>query len=140
MVTYLISNFIVPHSQSFEKEEVKMTCLLNKNLSFELVEKERVFALLSVSPIYEYDTNNQRTDRIVAWRYTVANTESFEKYSIKVTSANPIIAPELLKAKRDFGEKFFVEFENATIKMYRSGNGTFEDSIKADSVDFVEDN
>lgn len=117
-----------------------MTKLLNVAIPFELVEEKQKFALLSIRPVYKYDMNGKKTEVIVSWKYSVANVDSFEKYDIKVASANPIIAPELLKTKRDFGERMFVQFENATIKMYRSSNGTLEDSIKADSIDFVEDN
>lgn len=117
-----------------------MTKLLNLNIPFELVENKKEFALISVAPVYEYDANSKKTDRIIAYRYTVVNLDSFERYRIKVAGATPIIAPELLRTKRDFGEKLFVQFENATIKMYRASNGSFEDSIKADAVDFIENN
>ena len=115
-----------------------MTRLLNVDIPLNIIEKCENFALLSISPVFKYDAVGNKTDVQVAWRYNVANADSFERYSIKVVSDLPIIDANLLKTKRALGEKSFVKFTNAVIKMYRANNGEFCDSIKADFVDFVE--
>lgn len=115
-----------------------MTILLNKMIPFEVIEGERVFVLLDLIPVYEYDSSNNRTANIIGWRYFVVNTESYEKYRIKVAESKPLISRKDLQAKREAGVKFFVEFTNAFLKMYRSSTGTFEDSITAESISFAE--
>ena len=117
-----------------------MTILNNREIPIEVIETERVFVLLDVSPVYEYDLDNKRTDKILGWAYTVANTESFEKYKVKVNNVKPLISHEALIANRENGIKTFVEFDNAVVKMYWSTiKKTFEDSFKADGVSLVKD-
>lgn len=116
-----------------------MTILSNREIPMEVIETERVFVLLDVSPVYEYDSENKRTDKIFGWAYTVANIESFEKYKIKVIGVKPLISHDALVAKREKGVKTLVEFDNAVIKMYWStAKKSFEDSFKADGISFVE--
>lgn len=115
-----------------------MTRLNNRDIPIEVLERGKGYVLLDISPVYEYDSENKRTDKIVGWAYTVANTESFEKYRIKVAGARPIIARDALIAKRENGIKTFVEFDNAVVKMYwSSSTKTFEDSFKADGISLV---
>lgn len=116
-----------------------MSILNNHEIPIEVIETERVFVLLDISPVYEYDSENKRTDKVLGWAYTVANIESFEKYKIKVTGVKPLISHEALVAKRENGIKTFVEFDNAVVKMYWStAKKSFEDSFKADGISFVE--
>lgn len=114
-----------------------MTKLLNLEIPIELIEKTDIFALLGVYPVYQY-LNGEKIDNIIAYKYSVVNVESFERYVVKVAGASPIIAPELLKSKRDLGGKEFVRFSNCRLKLYRSQSGSYEDSIKADNVEFAE--
>lgn len=116
-----------------------MTILSNREIPLVVFETERVYVLLDISPVNEYDSDNNRTDKIIGWSYVVANTESFEKYKIKVAGAKPLISRDALIAKRENGIKTFVEFDNAVVKMYWStSKKSFEDSFKADSINFVE--
>lgn len=112
--------------------------LLNKPLSLTVIESEGTYVLLEVKPDNEYDENSKRTDKIVSISYIVVNIDSFEKYRIKVANTKPLIDNAELQKKRNNGEKVFVEFQNPTIKMYRSQTGTYEDSFKADDISFVE--
>lgn len=114
-----------------------MTKLLNLEIPMELIEKTDVFALLGVYPVYQY-VNGEKIDKIIAWKYSVVNVDTFERYIVKVAGASPIIAPDLLKSKRDLGAKEFVRFSNCRLKLYRSQSGSYEDSIKADNVEFAE--
>lgn len=115
-----------------------MTKLSNKEIPIEVLETERVYVLLDIAPVYEYDSENKKTDKVLGWAYTVANTDSFEKYRIKVAGTKPIISRDALIAKRENGIKTFVEFDNATVKMYWSASTkTYEDSFKADGISLV---
>lgn len=116
-----------------------MTKLKGKEIPMNVLEKEAVYVLLDVSPVYEYDLENKRTDRILGWNYSVANTDSFEKYRIKVLGSKPIVTASVLKTKIDNGIKTFVEFENAVVKLYWSNSKkSLEDSFKADNISVVE--
>lgn len=113
--------------------------LLQKNIAIEVIEPERVFVLLLVTPVYAYGPDGKPTDTIVGYKYTVVNIDSFEKYEIKVEGTKPLISAELLAEKRENGEKLYVEFENATIRMYwNSRLNAYADSFKADGIHFVE--
>lgn len=113
--------------------------LLNKSIIIEAIEPERVFVLLKVGPVFAYGPDGKPTETIIGFKYTVVNTDSFEKYVIKVEGTKPLISDELLIEKRERGEKVYVEFENATIKMYwNSTLSTYADSFRADAIRFVE--
>ncbi len=114
------------------------TKLINRDIPIEVIEGERVYILLYVMAIFLYDSNNKPTDTITGYKYTVVNTESFERYQIKVEGTKPLISAELLAEKRERGEKIYVEFENATVKMYwNSKMNSYADSFKADAINFV---
>lgn len=113
--------------------------LLNKEIPLYIIDHEMVFILLGLKVIKEYDTDGKPTENITGFRYTVVNTDSFEKYEIKVEGTKPLISAELLAEKRENGEKVYVEFENATLKMYwNSRLNAYADSFKADGIHFVE--
>lgn len=113
--------------------------LINKAVPIEVLEPERVYLLTGVSPVLLYGSDKKPTDTIVGYKYTVVNIESFEKYVIKVEGTKPLISAELLAEKREKGEKVYVEFDNATIKMYwNSKVNSYADSFKADAIHFVE--
>lgn len=115
-----------------------MTKLAYKNIPLIVIESERVFILLMSKAIPEYDLNNQPTDKIIGYFYEVVNTESFERYRIKVLGKKPLMTPEELQERRDRGEKIAVEFENATIKMYWNRNTkSYEDTLSADGISIV---
>lgn len=111
-----------------------------KNIPLRYIEPELVFILLQISVIPEYDLNNKPTDNIVGYSYEVVNTDSFEKYKIKVLGKKPLMSPEELQKKRDQGEKIAVEFENATVKMYWNRQmNSYADTFSADGISLVTD-
>lgn len=117
-----------------------MTILAYKVIPLLIIENELVFILLSIKPIPEYDLNNQPTDKIIGYSYEVVNTESFERYRIKVLGKKPLMTPDELQERRDRGEKIAVEFENATIKMYwNKTTKSYEDTLSADGISIVTD-
>ncbi len=112
----------------------KNSLLLNRELPFQIIESESVFALLAEKPYVKYE-NNKPTNEVIGYRYSVVNTESFEKYDFKVEGTNPLISSDLLLDKREKGAKIFVEFDNPTIKMYwNSAMNCYMDSLKADGI------
>ncbi|WP_075721961.1 hypothetical protein [Roseburia sp. 499] len=113
--------------------------LVNKDIAIEVIEPERVYVLLEVAPVYDYGPDGKPTETVIGHKHTVVNIDSFEKYVIKVAGTKPLISAELLAEKRENGEKVYVEFENATIKMYwNSRLNAYADSFKADGIHFVE--
>lgn len=113
--------------------------LINTDISMEVVEPDPIYVAIDVTPVRAYGPDNKPTETIIGHKYTVVNTASFEKYAIKVLGTKPLISAELLMEKREKGEKVYVEFENATVKMYwNSRLNTYADSFRADAIRFVE--
>ena len=118
----------------------KLTKLAYREIPLRLIEPELVFILLRMKVIPEYDQNNRPTDNIIGYSYEVVNTDSFEKYNVKVLGQKPLMSPEELQERRDQGEKIAVEFENATIKMYWNKQlNSYADTFSADSISLVTD-
>lgn len=118
----------------------KLTKLAYKDVPLIFIEPELVFILLGMKVIPEYDQNNRPTDNIIGYSYEVVNTDSFEKYNVKVLGQKPLMSPEELQERRDQGEKIAVEFENATIKMYWNKQlNSYADTFSADSISLVTD-
>ena len=114
------------------------TKLAYKNIPLYIIEPEQLFALLQIKAVPAYDENHKPTSNIVGYSYTVANTDSFEKYNIKVLGGKPLMSPEELRERREKGERFIVEFDNATVKMYWDREAkTYADSYSADGISFV---
>ena len=105
---------------SAKKIALELTSLMGSNR----------FALLGVAPVFEY-VDKQRTDRIVAIRYTVANPETFENFEVKVSTTKPIVSQEIID---NVEERIFVSFENAFVKPYKIEFGKAICSVTADSV------
>lgn len=111
----------------------------NTNIPLYIFLSETVYALLDVSPVNEYDSQNQKTDKIVGFKYTVANIETFDRLSVKVVGVKPLLSREELANRRENGEKIYVEFDNATVTMYWSNfTKSYADSFKADGISIVE--
>ena len=112
----------------------RKTLLLNREIPFWVIESEGVFVLILLKPYFRYE-NNKPTKDILGYKYTVVNTESFEKYEFKVEGDKPLISADLLIDKRERGEKVYVEFDNPTIKVYwNSAMNCYMDSLKADGI------
>lgn len=112
----------------------RKTLLLNREIPFRVIESEGVFVLILLKPYFRYE-NNKPTKDILGYKYTVVNTESFEKYEFKVEGDKPLISADLLIDKRERGEKVYVEFDNPTIKVYwNSAMNCYMDSLKADGI------
>lgn len=88
------------------------------------------YALLSVAPIYDY-VEGQRSDSVIATRYSVANPETFEKFDVKVANTKAIVSQDIIDS---VDERVWVAFENAQVKPYRIEYGKAICSVTADSV------
>lgn len=114
--------------------------LAYQEIPMRFIEPELIYMLLRINEIPEYDLNNKPTDNIVGYSYEVVNTDSFEKYKIKVLGKKPLMSPEELQKRRDQGEKIAVEFENATVKMYWNKQmNSYADTFSADGISLVTD-
>lgn len=112
--------------------------IMGRIIALLAIMSEEVFALLNVNVRYMYDSENNRTNQISGYVYTVANTDTFERINVFVEQKKPLISNEELQKQRENGEKIFVEFDNAVIKPYFSTRTkTMEDSISAQAIQLV---
>lgn len=110
-------------------------CLRNKVVPMAVIETEQVYALLEIKKVYEYTGSSNKTNKVVGYAYTVANIASYEKYTFKVPHVVPLMPPEELQAHREMDEKVFVEFENASVKLYWSTySNSYQESFTADNI------
>lgn len=93
------------------------------------------FALLNVSPVYEYEAG-KRTENVIGTKYNVADPETFEKFDVKVMSLKPVITQEQLEAEE---ERVWVEFNGAIVKPFKAEFGSALCTVTADSVWIVKD-
>lgn len=113
--------------------------LTNRAIPLQAVFPEDVYILMGVKILYEYDSENKKTDIVSGYAYDVVNTATFDKITVKIPKKAAIIEPEELQKKRESGERVFVEFVNAFVKQYFSNysNG-FCDTFSADDIKLVE--
>lgn len=87
--------------------------------------------LVDVQPWHPYENGNVDKTALLGHKYTVAETGSYEKFTVKVSSATPIITPEQLEAAK---EPIFVAFKDCFAKPYRNQNGMYDLSFTAATV------
>lgn len=113
--------------------------LTNRAIKLSAVFPEAVYILIEVRTLYEYDSENKKTNIISGYAYDVVNTATFDKITVKILKKTAIIEPEELQKKRENGERVFVEFVNAKIKQYYSNySNSFCDTFSADDIKLVE--
>lgn len=87
--------------------------------------------LTDVQPWYAYENGKVDKTSLLGHKYTVAETGSYEKFTVKVSSPTPIITPEQLEAAKD---PIFVAFKDCFAKPYRNQNGMYDLSFTASTV------
>ncbi len=114
--------------------------LLGHDIPLESIVEEKVYLLLDFSPTYEYDSeNNKRTDKLNGYAYVLVNTNSFDKFTVKIKEKKPLMNHDALIEKREKGEKVFVELTDATVRAYWSSvNKEYLDSFKASGLSLVD--
>lgn len=117
--------------------------LLKTLIPFEVIFKDGRFLLVGIEPDFEYE-NNQRTEKIIGYKYEVVDTVDFDKIKVKIKGQKkPLMTSERLEELRENGEKIVVEFINGVDKLYirRSGNmSSVEDSFSAEDIKLAEEN
>lgn len=87
--------------------------------------------LVDVLPSYAYDSNGQKTSNICAYKYVVCVPKlSLDKISIKIDG-------DLLIEKPDGNSFPVVEFDDLTLSLYWSKNGSYQVSAKASGIRLV---
>lgn len=110
-----------------------MISISSLNIPLEVIFENNTFILLNVREAKEYE-NGKVTANIIGYRYEVVDTETFEKFIVKVLGTTTVISQETIdKAPK----KIKVNFSNAFAKPYRTPSGFYELSIKADSISIV---
>ena len=98
-----------------------------------------VMMLVQIRPVWIYN-DGERTDEVGSNIYDCVDLFSFDRISIKVAEAKPLIAPDELLERREAGEKFYVEIVEGTVTAYYAERtNSIEDSFKAKSVKMVTD-
>lgn len=88
------------------------------------------FAVLAVAPVYAY-VDGKKTETVIATKYTVANSETFVNFDVKVNQTVPVVTQEQIDAS---DERFWVSFTNAVVRPYKVEFGNVLCSVTADSV------
>lgn len=100
------------------------------NIPLNVITEGANLILLEVVPYYAY-VDGKKTDTLKGYRYTVVEDETFEKLSIKIESATPIVSSEQLASAKSH---VLVTFDKAFAKPYRTNSGDFELSISASNM------
>lgn len=91
--------------------------------------------LLNMAPGYDY-VDGKRTDTQSHIKYeTVFLDNAFEKVLVKVPETKPVITREQLAQQ---GGRLKVKFKNLSGKYYRTSNGEYALSCRADGVEVIQ--
>lgn len=88
------------------------------------------FIVKQVSPVYDYE-KGVKTDKVVAYRYSLVDPEMFEPFDVKVEGTTPVVTNEMVADREN---RIWVALENAIIKPYEMKYGKVKFSISADSI------
>lgn len=100
--------------------------------------KETVYYLNALTPRLRYK-DGKRLDEILGYVYIVTNTMTFDQIRVFIPGLKPLIEPDTLMELQEAGERRFVEFHKAVLRpYYNEHTRSIEDSIRAESVQFVE--
>ncbi len=101
-----------------------------KELPLEPVIRYAPIWLVNIAPWKQY-VDGKRTDVQLGYSYTVVETNTFEKFTVKVAGTTPLLTDEQLASAKD---RITVKFEDAICKPYRNANGNYELSITAKGI------
>ena len=90
------------------------------------------FAVLSVRPYYSYE-KGKKTELVLGYVYTVANTDTYENFDVKVAGA-PTITQDLVDTA---SSRIFVTFENAIVQPFQIKFGKADCTVIASKVSIV---
>lgn len=92
------------------------------------------FMLMGVQPFYEY-SDGKKTTNLLGYKYDVVEDKSYERFTVKIESKEPVItAEDLAKSK----SRVFVEFDNSKGHIYRTPAGQMEISFSAETMTIIE--
>lgn len=104
------------------------------NLTLEQIIGNAKLQLLHSKPTRQYE-NGQATDLIIGTTYEVVqHGGEYEKFFVKVSDVDTAISDEDIVASK---EPIFVEFTNATCKLYKDASGRIQVSVKADAINVL---
>ncbi len=110
-----------------------MIKLISISIPLEVIYPKNLFVLLNVREVKDY-VNGVATNNVTCYRYEVVDTDSFEKFFVKVPGVIPEISQEDINNST---KRIKVSFDNAVAKPYRTQTGFYELSIKADSINIM---
>lgn len=88
------------------------------------------FVIKQVSPVFDYE-KGVKTDKVVAYRYSLVDPDTFESFDVKIEGTTPIVTNEMVTDREN---RYYVALENAIIKPYEMKYGKVKYSIVADSI------
>lgn len=106
----------------------------NISLQYEPVAKSKTGILNNIEALFAYE-DNKRTDRQIGYRYTlVLPCNNYEKITVKVEEDKPAITPDELAAAT---APVIVEPKGFTARFYRTRNGEYALTAKADRIEVI---
>lgn len=118
---------------ALRKVGIVMIKLISISIPLEVIYPKNLFVLLNVREVKDY-VNGVATNNVTCYRYEVVDTDSFEKFFVKVPGVIPEISQEDINNST---KRIKVSFDNAVAKPYRTQTGFYELSIKADSINIM---
>lgn len=100
------------------------------NIPLNIIFKNDSYIILKTREAKEY-VDGKATDNIIGYKYECVDTDSFEKFSVKILGNKPIISQDVIDGSADHIK---VSFVNAFAKAYRTSSGRYELSFKADTM------
>lgn len=91
------------------------------------------FMLMGVQPFYEY-SDGKKTTNLLGYKYEVVEDKSFERFTVKIESKEPVITAEELSNSTS---RVYVDFVNSNGHIYRTPAGQVEISFSAESMAIV---
>lgn len=114
------------------------TAVLNKIFELSLIHPD-TFILQRIAPRFEYDKENNPSDKQIGYTLTCIETCDFNKIRIKIPMIKSTITQDDLESLKSQNKRVFVKIINGKLKPYYSTvTKTIEDSIEADGFEIVE--
>ena len=104
--------------------------LTSLTLTLYEVFKVKEFILVEVSEWRDF-ANGKSTDKVLGQAYTVVTPKTFDKIRIKIPNSSPVITQEEITSST---QQIMVYFSGDVLKFYRSNNGDYLPTIKAEKI------
>lgn len=105
------------------------------NIPLNIIFSNDIFILLNVYTVKEF-LDNKPTDKIIGYKYECVDTDTFEKFSVKILGQKPIISQDIIDGTENHIK---VSFNDAIVKPYMIPSGGVALSFQASSIKVIQD-